>query len=69
MKISNGRPPWSPWGSGASKTTGVLKICFDFLADSAPWQPCVNFENDPLSLLFQSPSQKLNESVINNSKN
>ena len=40
-----------------------------FLADSAPWRPCVNIENDPLSLLLQNPSQKLNESVINDLKN
>ena len=36
MKIPNGRLPGSPWGSGASKNKGVLKICFDFFCWERP---------------------------------
>ena len=62
-------PHGVPRGVVLAKLQVFKKFVWIFLADSAPWWPCVNFENDPLSLLLQSPSQKLNESVIKNSKN
>ena len=57
---------WSEKWQKVAKTEAKSGKKWQKMAKS---EACVNIENDPLSLLLQSPSQKLNESVINDLKN